>query len=168
MTTDTIGRFERSLAALEVTSEVVPASAASERIGAAVDDPAVGTALPFEGVSLPDAVTAEPTPTELEDAVTGVTPAAFAVAEHGTVAIGSSERGEEPVSLYPDRHVAVVAGSDVVADLGDGFDRLLEGDSRGRGSVVFATGRSATADMGGLVHGVHGPGEGHVVVLEDR
>ncbi|SDQ43359.1 LUD domain-containing protein [Natronobacterium texcoconense] len=168
MTTDTVGRFERSLEDLEVTSEVVPATDAGDRIAAAVEDPAVGTVLPFEGVSLPETVTAEPTSEELENAATGVTPAAFAIAEHGTVAITSSERGDEPISLYPDRHVAVVAESDVVDDLGNGFGRLLEGFSDGQDSVVFATGRSATADMGGLVHGVHGPGEVHVIVLEDR
>jgi len=33
--------------------------------------------------------------------------------------------------------------------------------------VVLATGPSATADMGGLVHGAHGPKEVHVVLLRD-
>ncbi|TKX83368.1 hypothetical protein EXE43_24625, partial [Halorubrum sp. SS5] len=33
--------------------------------------------------------------------------------------------------------------------------------------VVFATGPSATADMGGLVHGAHGPKEVHVVLLRE-
>ncbi|WP_455448701.1 LUD domain-containing protein [Natrinema thermotolerans] len=168
MTVDTVGRFERALEGLEVGLERVSAADASERIERIVEEPAVGASLPFEGVSLPASVTTEPTAGELEAARTGVTPVGFAVAEYGTVAVESTVDGAEPISLYPDRHVAVVAESDVVPDLSAGFERLAEGFGAGRDSVVFATGRSATADMGDLVHGVHGPGDVDVIVLEDR
>ncbi|QFU84192.1 LUD domain-containing protein [Natronorubrum aibiense] len=167
MTIDTVGRFERALESLEVGIERVPAADATERIAAAIDDPAVGVPLPFDGVSQPDAVTTAPTAGELERARTGVTPAQFGIAEYGTVAIRSTAAGNEPVSLYPDYHVAIVAASDVVPDLGAGFDRL-EKHFADRESIVFATGRSATADMGDLVHGVHGPGTVSVMVVEDR
>ncbi|WP_049890511.1 LUD domain-containing protein [Natrinema versiforme] len=168
MTVDTIGRFERALEGLEVGVERVAAAEASERIDAVADAPAVGAALPYEDVSLPKAVTTEPTTAELEAARTGVTPVGFAIAEYGSVAVESTADGAEPIAVYPDRHVAVVAESDVVPNLSAGFDRLADGFEAGRDSVVFATGRSATADMGDLVHGVHGPGEVHVIVLEDR
>ncbi|QLK25612.1 LUD domain-containing protein [Natrinema zhouii] len=168
MTVDTVGQFERALEGLEVGLERVSAADAGERIETIVEEPAVGAPLPFEGVSLPDAVTTEPTTAELEVARTGVTPVGFAIAEYGSVAVESMADGAEPISLYPERHVAVVAASDVVPDLSAGFDRLADGFDRGQDSVVFATGRSATADMGDLVHGVHGPGEVSVIVLEDR
>ncbi|MDF9745112.1 LUD domain-containing protein [Natrinema salsiterrestre] len=168
MTVDTLCRFERALEGLEVGFERVAAAEASERIETIVEEPTVGASLPFEGVSLPDDVTTEPTTAELEAARTGVTPVSFAIAEYGTVAVESTADGAEPISLYPDRHVAVVAESDVVPDLSAGFTRLAEGFDAGRDSVVFATGRSATADMGDLVHGVHGPGDVDVIVLEDR
>jgi len=34
--------------------------------------------------------------------------------------------------------------------------------------VILATGPSATADMGGLVRGAHGPKEVHVVLLSEK
>ncbi|MFD1564063.1 LUD domain-containing protein [Haloarchaeobius amylolyticus] len=168
MTADTVGRFERALEGLEVGFERVPAADASERIETIVEEPAVGTPLPFEGVTLPESVTTAPTTADLETARTGVTPVGFAIAEYGTVAVESTVDGVEPISLYPERHIAVVAESDVVPDLTAGFERLEAGFEQGRDSVVFATGRSATADMGDLVHGVHGPGDVDVIVLEDR
>ncbi|QCC55940.1 LUD domain-containing protein [Natronorubrum bangense] len=167
MTIDTVGRFERALESLEVGVERVPAVDATERIAAVLEAPAVGVPLPFDGASQPESVTTRPTAGDLEAARTGVTPATFGIAEYGTVAIESRAVGDEPISLYPDHHVAVVAASDVVPDLGAGFDRL-EDCFADRKSIVFATGRSATADMGDLVHGVHGPGTVSVIVLEDR
>ncbi|SEH11370.1 L-lactate dehydrogenase complex protein LldG [Natronorubrum sediminis] len=167
MTTDTVGRFERSLVDLEVGVERASAADASERIDSMLDDPAVGVPLPFEDVAQPESVDTNPTGDDLAEARTGVTPATFAIAEYGTVAIESRPDGDEPVSLYPDRHVAVVAASDVVDDIGASFERLESAFAAGN-SIVFATGRSATADMGSLVHGVHGPGSVDVLVLEDR
>lgn len=168
MTTDTVARLERALDDLQVSFAQVRAADATDAIASALEDPAVGVPLPFEGVSLPERVETRPTAGDLVDAKTGVTPARFAIAEYGTVAIESAPQGDEPVALYPERHVAVVAESDVVPDLGDGFDRLEAAFAAGEDSIVFATGRSSTADMGGLVEGVHGPGEVHVIVLEDR
>ncbi|AXR79048.1 LUD domain-containing protein [Natrarchaeobaculum sulfurireducens] len=168
MTLDTVSRFERALEALEVSFTLTLASDASEAIEAALEPPVVGVPLPFDDVSLPATVETAPTSADLVGAQTGITPVRFAIAASGTVAIESTTAGEEPFSLYPERHVAVVAESDVVPDLGAGFDRLERAFAAGDDSVVFATGRSATADMGGLVHGVHGPGEVHVVLLEDR
>lgn len=168
MTVDTVGRFERALEGLEVGFERVPAADASERIEMIVEEPAVGAPLPFEGVTLPESVTTEPTSADLEAARTGVTPVGSAIAEYGTVAVESTADGAEAISLYPDCHVAVVAESDVVPDLSAGFDRLADSFAAGQDSVVFATGRSATADMGDLVHGVHGPGDVDVIVVEDR
>ncbi|AFO58376.1 MULTISPECIES: LUD domain-containing protein [unclassified Natrinema] len=168
MTVDTVGRFERALEGLEVGLERVTAADASERIGTIAAEPAIGVPLPFDDVDLPASVTTDPTAAELTAARTGITPVGFAIAEYGTVAVESTANGAEPISLYPERHVAVVAESDIVPDISAGFDRLADGFDAGRDSVVFATGRSATADMGDLVHGVHGPGDVHVIVLEDR
>lgn len=48
------------------------------------------------------------------------------------------------------------------------FDRLAEDIRGGTGQAIIATGPSATADMGGLVKGAHGPIDVTVVLLEDR
>lgn len=144
------------------------AAACEDALAEAVVEPAVGTDLPFDGVALPASVRRDPTPSELADAATGVTAAAFAVADYGSVVLTSGAEGTEQVSLYPRRHVAVVAASDVLSDMAAAFDRLDDAFAAGETSAVIATGPSATADMGALVEGAHGPEEVHVVVLEDR
>ncbi|WP_435118730.1 LUD domain-containing protein [Halolamina sp. C58] len=145
----------------------------------AVEQPAVGTPLPFDGVSLPEAVTVPPTPGELDAATTGVTPAFGGIADYGTVVVESRPEGDELVSLYPERHVAVLRESGLVAGVDGGSsaagagvdeaaDDLRDRIETDRGSAVLATGASATADMGATVTGVHGPREVHVIVLTDR
>jgi len=133
-----------------------------------LDAPAVGTPLPFEGVSLPETVAVEPTMTELERASTGVTAAGYGIADYGSVVIQGGPDGEEPVSLYAEEHVAVVAASDILPDMDAAFDRLAADIRGGRGQAIIATGPSATADMGALVKGAHGPMAVTVVLLEDR
>ncbi len=127
----------------------------------------VGSPLPFDGVSLPESVVTEPTWEQRREAETGVTAGRFAIAAYGTVAITATEAMEGSVSLFPPRHVAVVRERDVVPDMERAFDRLEETIASGDDDVVFLTGPSATADMGSLVQGVHGPAEMHVVLLEE-
>ncbi|MFD1647203.1 LUD domain-containing protein [Haloarchaeobius litoreus] len=145
----------------QTTLDDLPATLAD-----AVDDPAVGVPLHVDA-ALPESVATTFTPSELQDAATGVTPARLGIAEYGSVLIRSSAGGDEPVSLYPERHVAVLAAEDVVATGRDAVDWLADEVAAGRGSHVLATGASATADMGGLVEGVHGPNEVHVVLVEE-
>ena len=161
-------RLVDSLEDLGVTADRVDRSTLVERLVEAVEPPAVGVSIPFAPDALEDAdVAPDPSPSELEAAATGVTPARFAIAETGTLAIPSTPAGEEPVSLYPPRHVAVVAERDVYPDVAGAFERLATEFEEGTDSVVFATGVSATADMGELVEGVHGPREVHVIVVTD-
>ncbi|PHQ46645.1 hypothetical protein DJ68_06205, partial [Halorubrum sp. C3] len=89
------------------------------------------------------------------------------VAEYGSVALEADPAGTEPVSLFVDRHVVVLREADIVPDMPDAFDWLGPRARDESADVVFATGPSATADMGGLVHGAHGPKEVHVVLLRD-
>lgn len=134
-----------------------------------VTEPAVGVPLPFEGVSFEGTpVEVDPSIERFETASTGVTPAGMGIADYGTVTVDSRAAGDELVSLYSRRHVAVVAASDVVPDMAAAFDRLESAFESGATGRVLATGPSATADMGTLVEGVHGPESVHVVLLEER
>ncbi|WP_435359602.1 LUD domain-containing protein [Haloarchaeobius sp. DFWS5] len=160
--------FTAAAADTGATVETVPATGVMDAVASAADEPAVGVPLPFEGVSLPKDVETAPTPADLDAAETGITPARLGVAEHGSVLVRSASEGDEPLSLYPTKHVAVVAASDIVADNRAAVDWLADEFAAGRTSYVFATGPSATADMGGLVQGVHGPNEVHIVVVTDR
>jgi len=89
------------------------------------------------------------------------------IAGLGTVVVQSRRRGDEPVSLFPERHVVVLQASDLRRDLESAFEWLADEFDAGRDSLVFETGPSATGDMGALVQGVHGPSEVHVIVVED-
>ena len=144
-------------------------------IDAAAGEPAVGVPLERSGpaaladspVGLPDRVQTDPTTADLRAAHTGVTAASLGVAEYGSVALEANPAGTEPVSLFVDRHVVVLREADIVPDMPDAFDWLGPRARDESVDVVFATGPSATADMGGLVHGAHGPKEVHVVLLRD-
>ncbi|GGN24714.1 LUD domain-containing protein [Halarchaeum nitratireducens] len=161
--------FRDSLAAHSATSSVVETAALSDALAERLDGPAVATPLPFAGASLDDLpVTLDPTPAELEAAEFGVTAAEFAIADYGSVVLRMDTAGTEPVSLFPETHVAVVAQSDIEPDAEAAFEALDGAVNTARASAVIATGPSATADMGGLVYGAHGPRNVHVVVLSDR
>ena len=168
MPTDVVSVFEDSLSAIDVETTLTTADGFKSALSDAIERPAVGTCLPFEGISLTETeVSSEPTAAELEAAATGVTPAGIGIAEHGSVVIQSDEKGNEPVSLYPPKHVAVVRTDDIVPDVGGALE-WLSGEFRdGRNSAVVATGASATGDMGALVEGVHGPETVHVLLLSD-
>lgn len=157
-----------ALSDIGVSVEHTELAALPAHLDEIVESPAVGVSIPFAPDALEEAgVVENPTPTELTSANTGVTPARFAIAEYGTLAIASTEAGDEPVSLYPPKHVAVVAESDIYPDIGAAFDRLAAEFADGTDSIVFATGASATADMGKLVEGVHGPREVHAIIVTD-
>ena len=65
-------------------------------------------------------------------------------------------------------HVAVVDTTQVLPDLYDCLDALGERPQL-PANVSLITGPSKTADIEGeLVTGVHGPGELHVVLVENR
>ncbi|MFW5939787.1 MAG: LUD domain-containing protein [Halolamina sp.] len=161
--------FADALDGLGVTVTRTTVDGFIEALAAAITAPAVGTPLPFDGVSLDDAdVTVPPTPTELETAKTGVTPVFGGIAAYGSVVVESRPAGDELVALYPERHVAVLRESDLVSGVDDATDDLRDRFEAGRDSAVLASGVSATADMGATVEGVHGPREVHVLLLTDR
>lgn len=140
-------------------------------IAAAVAEFVVGDAvgIPDERWPAPlaEGVDWTPTPAALDAAETGVTPAAFAIADYGSLVLPTSPPACELVSLYVDRHVAVVDAADVVPGMEAAFERLDADIPDTYNDGIIATGPSATADMGALVTGAHGPGEVRVVVVEE-
>jgi L-lactate dehydrogenase complex protein LldG len=149
-----------------VRSQRVNGADLGEAIAELVEPPAVGTPLPFEGASLPENVTADPTVEQLQSATTGVTAAAGAIASYGTLLLRTDELGSEPVSLFNDLHVVVLDEDDILPDMTAAFEWLGAELRETRDSTVLATGPSATADMGALVQGAHGPKSVEVLVVE--
>ena len=173
MTTEVTDEFTASLSELPVEWTRIETGAFEATLAEVVTPPVVGSELPFEGVSLaalddPE-VTREPTLAELRAAHTGVTAAELGVADYGSVLLRSDRTPlTEPASLFVEEHVAVLAESDLHPDMGAALDDLGPTLREEGASAVLATGPSATADMGELVLGAHGPETVHVVVLTDR
>ena len=169
MSTETVRAFESSLSSRDVGVTRTEAAGFAAALSDVVEPPAVGAPLGIDGVSLAGVgITNEPTSRQLREAETGVARAGKGIASYGTLIVQSDAGGTEPVSLYPPLHVAVLRESDVVPDVEAGLSWLAEEFAAGRDSAVLATGPSATADMGGLVFGAHGPKRVHVVLVPDR
>ena len=166
-----LSSFEASLEELDVRVTRVEKGAFRDRIDETVAAPAVGVALDetFDDPELSLAetsVTVDPTPAALREATTGVTGARLGVADYGSLALSLTDGASELVSLFVDRHVAVLRADDIVPEMDAAIDALDGEFERTRGSAILATGPSATADMGELVRGAHGPRDVHVVLLE--
>lgn len=159
--------FVESLASVGVETRRVPPADIADAIEDLLVDDTVAVALERDDISLPDTVTIDPTPAELQAARTGITPAAFAIADYGSIVLPSTAAGSELVSLYVDRHIAIVDETDVVSDMERAFDRFGRDVPDAYGSAIIATGPSATADMGSLVTGAHGPSDVGVIVVGD-
>ncbi len=102
------------------------------------------------------------------DADVGVTGALWAVAETGTVLVSSASPGGRAPSLLPPVHVSFVARSRLLDTVAELFARIAEMRNR-PSNLVLVTGPSKSGDIENvLVRRVHGPGETHVVMVEDR
>jgi L-lactate dehydrogenase complex protein LldG len=167
MSSGTVGSFENSLDRLDVGWTHTDADSFADTLRAVCDDPAVGTPLPWADTELPAWVNDDPTPAEVRDATTGITPAGIGIADYGSVVLPTTPEGTEPVSLYPGTHVPVLRRSDLVSGMPEAFSWLASEVTAEGGSAIIATGPSATADMGELVTGAHGPKAVHVVLLDD-
>ncbi|ELZ81520.1 LUD domain-containing protein [Haloferax larsenii] len=166
MSTGTVATFEDSLERLEVGWTHTSSDELGDVLREVCDDPAVGVPLPSDA-PLPEWVNTNPTPADLREANAGVTAAGIGIADYGSVVVQGTPDGVEPVSLFCDRHVAVLQQSDIVPGMPEAFEWLGEEFRTGHSSAIIATGPSATADMGALVKGAHGPKDVHVVILDE-
>ncbi len=100
----------------------------------------------------------------------GITDVEAALAETGSIIISSGPHRSRGSYLAPPVHVALVRTSQILADLIDYFDGLSGLlNPPNRSATVLISGPSKTADIEGiLVTGVHGPGEVHVIIIDDQ
>lgn len=90
----------------------------------------------------------------VDDYAFGITRAAAAIAESGTIVLNDATTSRRLAALAPWVHVAVVERATIFADLPEAVATL--GTDR---NVIWCTGPSKTADVEGiLIEGVHGPG----------
>ena len=91
----------------------------------------------------------------VDDYAFGITRAAGAIAESGTIILHDRTTSTRLGALAPWVHVAVVTRAEIFADVTQAVAAL--GDDS---NVIWCTGPSKTADVEGiLIEGVHGPGE---------
>lgn len=111
-------------------------------------------------------VITEPNKVQLQNISCGVTDSFGAVASTGSVCVEVSENYTSPISMLTRKHIVVVDGNTIVPRPSDVFSKnYLDGKGLYK-SFTIITGTSATADMGPLVRGVHGPGKLHIIILE--
>jgi len=102
-------------------------------------------------------VVAKPSDEQLSTADVGISSAFAGVASSGSVCIAMGPPLAAAASLLMPLHIVFLAADRIVARPRDLFDSTSLGGEALRRNLVFITGPSATADMGPLVRGVHGP-----------
>ena len=111
-------------------------------------------------------VLASPTDDQLSRAEVGVCGAFAGVASSGSVCVAMGAPLVTLASLLMPLNIVLLMADHIVPRPRDLFDSAcLNGDGLRR-NLVFITGPSATADMGPLVRGVHGPHHLQILLLE--
>ena len=110
-------------------------------------------------------VKTDPTPDEMVNSPAGVTEAFAGVARTGSVCVDVGFQKTGMASLLAPLHIVVVAAETIVPQPRDLFREDVVGGKGLARNFVFITGPSATADMGPLVRGVHGPHKLHIIVV---
>lgn len=168
MAVNQLERLQTKFEAIEVTSRRVHEADLVPAIVDASTEPAVATPFRDVDVSLDEtSIVVDPTPAEVWSAHTGITEAAFAVTEYGSIYLPNRQDGSEFLSLFVDRHIAILRAENVVSTMEAAFARLGDALPASRSSGIIATGPSATADMGELVIGAHGPESVHVIIVAE-
>jgi L-lactate dehydrogenase complex protein LldG len=108
-----------------------------------------------------------PSPQEIFDADVGISSAQCAIAESGTLLLGSDAERNRLVSLIPAVHIVLLRPDQLRTTLGEALAcfQPIGGEMASR-AVTFITGPSRTADIEQtLVMGVHGPQTLYVVFI---
>ncbi|QGG46253.1 LutC/YkgG family protein [Heliorestis convoluta] len=101
---------------------------------------------------------------KVEKSLLGITWAHGAIAETGTVALMAGSEQNRSNSLLPPSHLAIFSQKELVATLGEAFQRLAYKDYR---ALNLITGPSRTSDIEmDLTIGVHGPGKMYIIYIE--
>ena len=154
---------------LRCEPEDVLAAAASAVAGAGTVILADPTGLPLEvrgALRRIPHVVLNPTDDDLSTAGAGITEAFAGVSTTGSICVRVDDRLTGFASLMAPLHVAILRAACLVERPSDVLSSENAGAVGTTSDFVFVTGPSATADMGPLVRGVHGPHRLHIIVLE--
>ena len=171
---DLLLQFEHGARTAGASVERIRSSAAELR--AAVERIASGKIAIAEPLDLPaelfselrhiSGVVTERSKETLASCDVGITDAFAGIARTGSVCITVDHDYAGAISLVTRMHIAVLSAATIVERPMDVFTRDCVGGKGLERNFVFVTGPSATADMGPLVRGVHGPHRLHIIILE--
>ncbi len=100
--------------------------------------------------------------TRVDDYAFGITAAAGAIAETGTIILGDNTTSSRLAALAPWTHVAVLRTAQIHPDIPAALGAMPADPN-----LIWVTGPSKTADVEGiLIEGVHGPGRQLALRLE--
>lgn len=162
-----------SLADLGVDSTRTTPAEFGSALAAVVKPPTVGAEPQYDDVSLADVdnidIELDPSLVDLRAATTGVTAAAFGITDYGSTILRTDQQpAAEHTSLFVDHHVIVLPERRIRPDMATAMADLGPLCRNEGASGIIATGPSATADMGALVKGAHGPETVHVLLVNDQ
>ncbi|HLP14894.1 MAG TPA: LUD domain-containing protein [Bacteroidota bacterium] len=170
-------QFKAAAEAAVATVEIIPADAhalCAAVLNAASGDGCIILSEPddvdpdyFSEIRNASRVVTAPSNEQFKTALTGVTDAFCGIASTGSVCVTMSDHLTSPAGMLTRKHIVALMASAIVARPSDVFAEDTRGRSGSARSFSFITGPSATADMGPLVRGVHGPGAIHIIVLDD-
>lgn len=120
----------------------------------------------FDGLRGLAGIIVKPDEEQLATAEVGVTEAFAGVASTGSICVTLGRPLSGATSLLMPLHIVLLPADRILERPRNLFDpERLNGEGLRR-NLVFITGPSATADMGPLVYGVHGPHRLHILLLE--
>ena len=156
-----VGRVSRSPQAIRAAIEGVAEGVRSIVVGATEFLPGglLSTVRAMPGVLT------KPTDEQLATADAGVTEAFAGIARTGSICISLGGWRAQASLLMP-LHVALLSADRIVTRPRELFEPSGIGQEAMSRNLAIVTGPSATADMGPLVRGVHGPHRLHILVLE--
>lgn len=109
-----------------------------------------------------------PNQSELFECDLGITSAQWAIAETGTLVLESERERHRLASLVPPVHIAIVEAGRIRRTMSEVLELIKNTDGALSRTVTFITGPSRTSDIElTLAIGVHGPGELHVIVIDE-
>lgn len=107
-----------------------------------------------------------PTLEKLEKADLGISYAFAGIARTGSIAVNIDSGYGAYVSLLPQKHIALLKIENIVYNPRDIFTEDFVNSFEAHNGIVVISGPSATADMGELVKGAHGPSRLHLIIIK--
>lgn len=111
-------------------------------------------------------VITNPVKNQISQTKIGITDAFCAIASTGSVCVSTTSSLSSIISMLVKKHIVVIDSKTIVPRPRDLFSNKYIDSEKLNHNFSIITGPSATADMGPLVRGVHGPGKLHIIVLE--